>query len=68
MSNDYQSRLFDEHNQLRSKIDKLKAFIVGEAYDNLSDVDKADLKEQLKHMESYFAVLSRRASRLCGAA
>lgn len=63
---DYQTRLFEEFNDLRRKIEKLKAFIVGDAYDTLPDVDKRDLKEQLKHMEGYCEVLSRRTSRLCG--
>ncbi len=66
--NDYQSRLFQEHSDLLSKIEKLKAFICGDTYETLPDVDRKDLKEQLTHMEAYFSVLSRRTSRLCGAA
>lgn len=65
---DFQQRIFTEHGELRSKIEKLKTFIIGEKYESLPEVDKKDLKEQLKHMEAYFEVLSRRASRLCGGA
>lgn len=65
---DFRSRLFDEDHDLRSKIDKLKAFIIGDKYDGLPEIDRTDLKEQLKHMEAYAAVLSRRVSRQCGAA
>jgi len=65
---DFRSRLFEEHDQLRVKIEKLKSFIVSGAYETLPEVDKKDLKEQLRHMEGYFSVLSRRTSRLCGGA
>lgn len=65
---DYQTRLFEEHSDLRRKIEKLKLFICGDTYETLPEVDRKDLKEQLKHMEAYFVVLSRRTSRLCGGA
>jgi len=62
---DYRGRMFDEYEGLKQRIDKLKAFILGDVYDTLSEVDKKDLKEQLKHMEAYFSVLGRRVSRQC---
>ncbi len=65
---DFRSRLFDEDHELRSKIDKLKTFIIGDKYDDLPEIDRTDLKEQLKHMEAYASVLSRRVSRQCNSA
>lgn len=65
---DFRSRLFDEYEQLRDKIGKLKAFIIGDKYDGLPEIDRTDLKEQLKHMEAYESVLSRRVSRQCTSA
>ncbi len=62
---DFRARLFDEYSELRSRIEKLKAFIVGEQYDSLPEIDRKDLKSQLAHMEAYCEVLSRRVSREC---
>ena len=59
----YRARMFEEHSDLRIKIKKLKEFILSEKYDNIPDMDKSNLKEQLKHMEGYFRVLSCRVSR-----
>jgi len=63
---DFRVRLFEEHTELHKRIDKLKEFIISDKYDELPEVDKKDLKEQLKHMENYFYVLNNRASRQCG--
>ncbi len=63
---DFVARLFDEHDQLHRRIEKLKAFIVTEEFDKLPEVDRNDLKEQLRHMEGYIGVVSRRVSRQCG--
>lgn len=63
---DFRSRLFDEYSELQKKVEKLKEFIIGDTYDKLPEIDRTDLKEQLKHMEAYNAVLSRRVSRQCG--
>lgn len=65
MADTFRSRLFDEDMVLRDRIEKLKAFIIGEKYDSLPEIDRTDLKEQLKHMEAYASVLSRRVSRQC---
>lgn len=62
---DFRSRLFDEYGELQRRIEKLKSFIVGAEYDELPEIDRKDLKEQLGYMESYCAVLSRRVSRQC---
>lgn len=62
---DFRARLFAEYSELQQRIEKLKSFILGDQYDSLPEVDRTDLKEQLKHMESYESVLSRRVSRQC---
>lgn len=64
MSN-FRARLMTERVQLMHKIQKLNAFILSDAYDNLPEIDRLDLKEQNKHMKMYLAVLDRRVSRLC---
>lgn len=63
---DYRERVFDEVSELSNRVDKLTNFIVSDKYDALPEVDKSDLKEQLKHMKGYYKVLLRRASRMCG--
>ena len=65
---DFRARLHMEFSDLTIKVDKLKDFIVSEAYDKLPEIDRSDLKEQLRHMKAYLLVLNRRVSRLCGAA
>lgn len=64
MSN-FVSRLFEEHSQLWKKLEKLKEFILSDAFNKLPEVEQRDLKEQLKHMDAYQAVLNRRVSRQC---
>lgn len=59
------ARVFEEHTQLGQRIDRLRAFIISEQFEALPDVERADLREQLKHMQAYFNVLSNRVSRLC---
>ena len=63
---DFVSRLFDEHGDLNRKIEKLTAFITSTEYNNLPEIDRKDLTEQLDHMRAYFIVLTRRVSRQCG--
>ncbi len=65
---DFRSRLFQERTELLQRIDKLKAFIIGDQFDSLPDIDRSDLREQLVCMESYAAVLERRVSRQCNSA
>lgn len=62
---DFRSRLFDEHSELHLKMTKLKDFILSDKFELLQDIDKKDLREQLKHMEGYFSVIDRRVSRQC---
>lgn len=61
----FRSRLFQEFTDLNIKIKKLKDFILTEEYEIIEEIDKKDLKEQLKYMELYSSVLNRRVSRLC---
>jgi hypothetical protein len=62
---DFRGRLLMEFADLQEKIAKLEKFILSGAYDGLSEIDRADLKEQLGCMQAYYKVLKRRASRLC---
>ncbi len=63
MPDSYKERLLEEHNQLRLRIGKLGLFIIRDKYASLPEIDRTDLKEQLKHMKEYFDVLTRRVSR-----
>jgi hypothetical protein len=65
---DFRARLFEEESQLRQRAEKLEVFIISDKYDTLPEIDRKDLKEQLKHMKAYLSVLMRRVSRQCGAA
>ena len=62
---DFRARLFQERIELHQRIEKLKAFILGGEFESLPEIDRDDLREQLGHMEQYFSVVDRRASRLC---
>jgi hypothetical protein len=62
----FRTRLFAEYGELQERIQKLTDFIISDEYDILPHIDKTDLKEQIKHMESYCQVLSRRVARQCG--
>ena len=65
---DFRARMFAERNELHERIEKLKAFVIGDKYDELPEIDRTDLKEQLNHMEAYSTVLERRVSRQCNSA
>lgn len=62
---DFRSRLFEERTSLADKIKKLESFILSQPFEDLDQVDRKDLKEQLQHMKAYDDVLLRRVSRLC---
>jgi hypothetical protein len=63
---DFKSRLFEEHSDLTIKIDKLTTFVTGsKTFDDLPEIERKDLKEQLKHMKNYYNVLNRRVNRSC---
>lgn len=63
---DVYDRIFEEHDQLSQRIDKLKEFLVSDKIDALPDYERNDLRLQLEHMEAYMKVLRRRCSRQCG--
>ena len=65
MDNDTRSRLFTEYSELSQRVKKLESFITSDKFELLPDVDRTDLREQLKHMRAYWDVLSRRCSRQC---
>ena len=65
MSN-FRARLHMEFSELQIKKDKLMDFIADDKFDTLTEIDRKDLLEQLKHMKGYESVLGRRVSRLCG--
>jgi hypothetical protein len=60
MSDETRARLFDEHRELRQRVVKLESFIMTRRFDDLPGVERADLREQLEHMNAYCRVLARR--------
>ncbi len=68
MQDETRARLFEEHATLERRVDRLKDFIVTQKFDELPEIDRKDLKEQLGYMRAYLQVVSRRVSRQCGAA
>lgn len=65
MSN-FRERLFEEHAQIRERIFKLTEFTIRHEFNDLPEIDRHDLSEQLIYMKQYWGVLDRRVSRLCG--
>lgn len=61
----FRSRLFEERNQLNERIEKLRAFILDTKFEELPDIDRNDLREQITYMVEYSKVLERRVARLC---
>ena len=64
--NDFRARLFEEFDQLGKRTDRLKEFCLTDKFDSLPEIERNDLREQLKHMQAYWKVLSHRVSRQCG--
>lgn len=62
-TNTFVGRLYVEHSDLRNRINKLQAFVLGDKFESLPQVDRAALKDQLGHMSDYFKVLGERVSR-----
>lgn len=65
MDKNVRGRLLQEHSELALKIQKLQQFVQSEGFAKLPEMDRADLLEQLSHMQKYFSVLDRRVSRAC---
>lgn len=63
---DFKTRLVNEVKELTERVEKLSVFIDSPKFEELESVDREDLIEQLKHMQSYLNVLKRRVNRLVG--
>lgn len=59
----HQVRVIEEKKELEEKITKLDAFIAGEKFDALEEVERIDLRDQRSAMADYSAVLGNRISR-----
>jgi hypothetical protein len=59
----YKTRLVDEYRELSAKMDKLRAFIGTDPFNQLSTNERADLEEQYQFMEAYRGTLERRINR-----
>jgi uncharacterized protein len=60
---DYQERVVAESNDLRTKLDKLSAFISSDVFKKLDMEDRDLLVEQRVFMNSYFETLRQRIER-----
>jgi len=56
----HQQRVVGEHAELKSKVDKLIAFMNGKGFAKLSEADQKLLRVQLVYMAAYVAVLEVR--------
>ena len=56
--------LLIELNELQVKVKELNKFIISKLYDNLPEIERKALKDQLENMQSYKTVLSGRITRL----
>lgn len=56
-------RLFREHDEIAGRRSDLEKFILTPAFDQLPEIDRTDLREQLGHMKAYERVLERRCLR-----
>lgn len=54
------TRMGAERKELLDRIEKLNAFINGEQYVKLTEIEKQNLQKQLQYMSGYFDVLSKR--------
>ena len=60
---DYQKRVVQEGEELKTKMEALGRFILTEVYDELEEYDQDLLKRQLRHMIMYLNVLTKRIGR-----
>jgi hypothetical protein len=56
-------RLYREYLELLERKSKIAAFILADSFEDLREIDRRDLREQLGHMNAYWRVLARRCSR-----
>ena len=57
---DYKDRMRKEHDDLKTKIDKLTSFIYGDKFEELDLVRQELLVKQLRAMEKYLSILAER--------
>lgn len=57
---EYLKRIFEEHNNLQDKINKLLAFVKTESFDELDKTQKENLNKQKVFMLGYLNVLRER--------
>ena len=62
---EYVGDAMQEFTELTYKIKCLERYVYLKEFDDLPEIDKSDLKEQLEAMRSYYYVLMRRVSRMC---
>jgi len=65
LTNEQMDRLYDEHDEITQRVDKLSDFISSPKFESLAAIDRTDLREQLDCMDKYRNVLMRRVSRSC---
>lgn len=56
----YQQRVVEEKQALDEKITRLAEFMTGEVFPRLSDVEQSRLRNQIRFMGGYSAVLEER--------
>jgi hypothetical protein len=57
------TQLFDEHDRVSAWRGDLEQFILTPDFEQLPEVDRTDLREQLTYMTAYERVLERRVLR-----
>ena len=60
---DWQQRVFEEREELRRKVSKLRGMLSSPAYEKLEDHDQLLLCRQERSMMAYHDILSERISR-----
>lgn len=63
MIEDWQQRVFEEREELRRKISKLRGMISSQAYEKLHDMDQLLLCRQERAMMAYQDILTERITR-----
>lgn len=60
---DWQQRVFEEREELRRKISKLRGMLSSQVYEKLDDMDQLLLCRQERAMTTYQDILSERIAR-----
>ena len=59
----YRDRVRDERDDLRDKVMKLEAFMLGDSFSDIDDSQRILLFQQHRHMDSYLFTLESRIER-----